>query len=438
MSGYEDHLLITDTTIGPQPWMQLRLVASEEVASVSRSYDVSDGEAKDDLLQTLNVEWTNTSPVEQWVYGMVTKSGSKVTLQCRSRGYISTTHAVYVGWSNPSLGAVEVSRFGVGSDLGNGGLLKIGGAYAISELRQNSQSTPFIPHVTGWNIVRPGETIWGEVVTSFVSEDWENTQIEGGDGDTESSITTGDIRLDLFAVPALVGGVSRSIPTVVGIEYDQDIDTGIFGNQTTDVDVPAGVIENDVLVAIVANNVGLWGAVEPQEEGWALLHSRAASKLGSTDVHLKVYVRLATGSEPAQYSFSNALLSEQTSVIIAIRNAVFDPLSYSDWYAASTVSKFKWKEEHIAPTIDRTGQMLICFSFFSHALTQNITQTSPTGMTEILDVDGQGTSLAVAYLANPPRPSRQRTFYPSAVPHFNGHSISGSIVIPGVTVIESE
>ena len=135
MTTFSDHFDSDDVYIAPQPWMQLRSVASVEAASVSRNYDPSDGVNKNDLIQTLEASWTNTSPVPQQVYGLVTKSGSQVTLQCRSRGYLAMGHAVHVGTGVPSLDLIEVSRFGVGSDLGNGGLLNIGGAYAISELR---------------------------------------------------------------------------------------------------------------------------------------------------------------------------------------------------------------------------------------------------------------------------------------------------------------
>lgn len=440
MTTFSDHFDSDDVYIAPQPWMQLRSVATVEAASVSRNYDPSDGVNKNDLIQTLEASWTNTSPVPQQVYGLVTKSGSQVTLQCRSRGYLSTGHAVHIGTGTPTFDLTEVSRFGVGSDLGNGGLLNIGGAYAISELRQNSVTMPFMPHITQWFTVPAGETITGRVEVAFISENWEGTQIDGGDGDTESKVITGDIRLDLFAVPSQVTVLGRELPTFIGsVESDHEVNFGISGT-VTEVDVPAGTSEGDTILAIICNNAGLFGDVGPVESGWTLLHDRNAAILGGTlDVHMRVYIRTATASEPATYKFTNSLFSEQTSVLITLRDASpFGESLGQDWHAASNVSSYRIVEEHISPSIERAGQLLLCFSFFAHTPLQSpITQTPPNGMTEIADLPGSGTTLAIAYLNNPPNPTLERQFHPSQIPLFSGHSISATILIPGAQIFGS-
>ena len=433
MSGFTDHFSLAGSALAPQPWMQLRGVATGQTTSVSRSYDPSDGQAKSDLIQTLTVDWTNTSPVSQYVYGMVTKSGSQVTLQCRSRGYLATSHAVHVGTGTPTLDMTEVSRFGVGSDLGNGGLLNLGGAYAISELRQNSTSVPLMPHLTQWFLVAAGETITAKIEVRFVSESWENTQIDGGDGDTESKVVTGDVRLDLFAVPTTLKPLPREIPTVVGIAYDRETDTTFAGTQTQ-VSVPAGTAAGDTILAIVCNNLGLFGDVGPLDSGWTQIHDRNADVFNnSLDVHMRIYIRTAAGSG-GSYSFQNSFLSEQTAILITLRDASPHEASLGrDWYAASNVSSYRFVEEQVAPSITRNGQLLVCVSFFAHATLQSpIAQAPPSGMTEIGDFAGTGTTVAVATLASPPNPTKDRKFTPNKVPLFNGHSISATILVPGV------
>lgn len=437
--SFADQFEIVDGAVGPQPWMQLRAVATGSADSVSKTYDPTDGWAKNDTLQTVTVTYTNTTPVAQWVYGMVSKSGSQVTLQCRSRAYISTGHAVWTGASGgtPSLTTIEVSRFGVGTDLGAGGILSIGGAFAISELRGNSATIPLMPHVTQWYLVGAGQKFAAQVVVKFVSEKWENTLIDGGDGNTESKVITGDLRVDLFAVPSVSVPLPRLTPTVVGggsnVKYDRQISTGFTGTQTT-VLVPTGTAAGDVLVAIVCNNQSVLGAVGPVASGWTLLHDRNAGILGGElDVHMRMYIRTATASEPASYLFTNSLLAEQTAVIMAIRNSVpYESALGLDWYVSTNVSSYKFVEEQVAPSIGRDGQLLLGVSFFAHALIQSpITQTPPSGMTELVDIPGAGTTLEICSLTGPPNPTLERKFTPSAVPVFSGHSITAAILIPG-------
>lgn len=433
MTSTEHFDVTADDAVGPQRWMQLRNVATRTIASVSKNYDPSGGGNKNDLLQELELAWTNTSPVSQWVYGLMTKSGSQVTLQCRSRGYIATAHAVDIGTGPPTLNMTEVSRFGTGADTGNGGILNIGGAYSIAELRQNSTTMPFMPHIVEWFLVAPGDTITAKVQTRFISEGWESTQIDGGDGDTESKIITGDVRLDLFAIPSVLRPLPRLIPDIVGWEYDRGVDLGIVDTQTNPA-VPDGVEEGDILLAVVCTNIGLAGSVGPVEPGWTRIHDRKGSPLGETDVHMRIYMRTATDAEPTHYHFTNSLLGEQTSVIIALRNAVPQESSYGlGWHIASTVSAWKLVETQKAPSIEDPGQLLLCLSFFAHTpLQAPIHQGAPTGMTLLADLPGAGSSLAIAYLESPPSPTLERKFTRTKVPQFSGHSIAASVLIPGV------
>jgi hypothetical protein len=431
-----EHFLVTTKHLSPQPWMQLRQVATRSVDAVVKAYNPADGTPKNDLVQTVQTAWTNTTPISQWVYGLMTRAGSQVTLQCRSRGYLSTRHAVHVGSGVPTLTMAEVSRFGIGSDLGNGGILNVGGAYAISELRQNSVTMPLQPHLTGWLLVAAGQTVTAAVEVRFVSEFWEGSMIDGGDGNTESKIAAGELRLDLFAVPVIAPPPGRVVPTVVGSSTNSKVGLGLT------VTKPVGVAAGDVLVAIAANQFGIGESITAPA-GFTLLHSVNDGLGGTAGAHLRIFTKVATGSEPASYAFGNDLLAEEIVHIVALRNctSLIGDANSSGWAVAST--RRKWSSTgslHITPSLSRPGQLLICASFYGRTdnpLDQLIgpepgTQASPAGMTTLVDRNGTSASMNVAYLANPPNPTGERVFTPSPRAFFSNHAISVSLLIPGV------
>lgn len=427
-----DHFEIIDETIAPQPWTQYRLLASKTAASVSRSYDTSGGGNKDDLVHTVDIKWTNNTPVPQWVYGMVTRGGAQVTLQARSRGYLAMLHGVDI-LNVPVLpeghtfDMVEISRFGCGMDAGKGGMLAIGSGFGVHEVRQNSSSAPLMPHATGWYAVAPDQTFHARVTLRFKSEFWENTSIDGGDQNTESLFISGDTRVDLYGIPAVTTPTPRPIPTVVGVEHST--------NNTfhTDVDVPAGTAAGDIMIAVHANQFGLLSDLVPEQAGWTLVHVRDA---GWENSHMKVWLRVAGADEPDSYTFGNGLLAEAITHLIVLRNA--SPDQFDGWQFASTLRKDWWirDEGHIAPSVDRAGQLLLCVSYVPHAFWQDqVTQTPPEGMTEISDVSGELGTMAVAVLPSPPRPTRERVFVPSVGPEWAGRSIALTILVPGAQVI---
>lgn len=420
----DKHFSIVGDAIGPQPWMQYRNVATVTAESVSKSYGVTGGGNKNDPIHDIDIEWTNTTPITQWVYGMVTRGGASVALQARSRGFLLQKHAVDVTTSKPSsFDMVEASRFGIGGDYGKGGILAIGTGFAMSEIRQNSNSIPLAPEKVGWWSVDPGETFYGRVELSFVTLFWENTLIDGGDAGTESTIISGDTRVDLYAVGAPTAPPERLTPTVVGHSH------GIAVTSNTTVNVPAGTAVGDILIATVANQWGLITDITPVQAGWTQVHSRDG---GWQNVHGKVYWRVATDSEPASYSFRNGLIAEEIVHLVSIRNAS-DALD-DGWQFASRMSKRWWQRDtvHIAPSIDRNGQALMCVSFIPFARWQApMSQASPSGMTELRDDCGVASMMASAWLASPPRPTGDRAFVPSAEPVWAGLSVVFSVLIPG-------
>lgn len=97
----------------------------------------------------------------------------------------------------------DSSIFGVGGDLGRGGVLAIGTSFAIPEVRMNSTTFGLAPERTGWALLDPGEELVAATEVRFVTQQWENTTVDGGDSESESSYDTGDTRLDLFALPVI-------------------------------------------------------------------------------------------------------------------------------------------------------------------------------------------------------------------------------------------
>ncbi|UXE04411.1 hypothetical protein SEA_FUNSIZED_40 [Mycobacterium phage Funsized] len=241
-----NHFEITpDGAIRPQPWMTWRQVASVSAASKAGSYGVtlqsdggvgvfgtlgslfgsmfsfipqmfgtssflsgllataSAGGNKNDLLQSLTTGWVNDTPVPQRVYGLISRGGARVSLQARSRGGLTVYSGFKVNAPGDPGPLTPSSMFGVGADIGRGGTLAIGTQFCVAEERMNSVTIPLAPERTEHVVLTPGQSIAARVELRFVSEFWENTQIDGGDAGAESSYETGETRLDLYAVPVL-------------------------------------------------------------------------------------------------------------------------------------------------------------------------------------------------------------------------------------------
>jgi hypothetical protein len=154
---------------------------------------------KNDLIHYVELSWTNATPLPHWCYGMITRGGCRVTLQARSRAYLAV-------WSGYGVGAdpgdlTLSSTTGCGADMGKAGALSTGTGFCIIEERQNTLTIPLAPERGGWQRLEPGETLTARVEVRFVSDQWEASQIDGGDLETESGYQSGDTQLDLFAVP---------------------------------------------------------------------------------------------------------------------------------------------------------------------------------------------------------------------------------------------
>ncbi|QFP96233.1 hypothetical protein SEA_WEST99_39 [Mycobacterium phage West99] len=431
---HPDHFAVVGDALAPQPWMQLRSVATAETAGVAKSYEVSGGLAKNEAVLSLSTRWTNNSPVPQWVYGMVSNEGNAVYLQARSRAYLLERHGFVVDDDPAGVTMVDVSKCGTGFDIGKAGTLSLGTAFGISEYRAHSGTYPLMPQMTGMTLVAPGETFQARVELRFVSEYWEATTIDGGETGSESGYVAGGYRVDLFAVPALTPPGPRPVPTLVGggsVSYDTQT------SSTTEVEVPEDVEEGDMLVAVVGNQLGLAGGIAPVEAGWTRLLVVNDGQFGFADAHLKVYIRRAGSDEPDTYSFTNNLLAQQIACLFAVRDAAENV--EEGWRAASALRRQFWEraEGHVAPSIDARGQLLVCVSYFAKpVLAPDITQTPPEDMSELVDIAKSASSMAIAYLESPPQPTGERAFTLSQEPlgvlgSLPNRTITATILIPG-------
>lgn len=434
---HPDHFAIIGDALVPQPWMQLRWVARDEVAGVSRSYEVAGGVAKNDPVLNVQTHWTNNTPLPQWVYGMVSNGGNAVFLQGNSRAYLLEKHGFLIApdTDDGDIAMVEVSKTGTGFDIGKAGTLGTNGAFGISEYRAHSGSYRLMPQMTGMTLVAPGEKFNARVELSFKSDLWNATSLDGGETGSESGFVAGGYAIDLYALPALTPPGPRPVPTILSgsVAYDTQL------TSSTVVDVPADATEGDVLVAITGNQLGLASAIAPVESGWTELLVVNDGQFGFADAHLKAWMRPATADEPATYSFTNSLLAQEITALFAVRDAALNV--EEGWHAASALRRQFWERapDHVAPSIEANGQLLICVSYFAKPpfpLVGDITQTPPEDMTELLDAAKSASSMAIAYMADPPNPTGDRGFVLSDEPlgllgSLPNRTIAATILIPG-------
>jgi len=389
------------------------------------------------VYQTLTVAWSNNSPISQYVYGLVHQGGSAVALQARSRGYLRTSHSLSV-MTNPKAAApspyTEVSRFGGGSDIGVGGLLGIGTDFAIHEVRSHSSTVYLMPHITGWTEVQPGQTITASVEVRFVSEKWESTTITNGKDNTDCTVLAGELGIDLWAVPLVENPLVRLTPTVVGHNAKME------NSKSVKVAKPPGTQYQDVLLAIVGNNFGDATAITAPA-GWVKIHAVNDNAFDWFNSHVKVFAKQAGTSEPADYTFTNSFGAEQIVHLVTLRGAVM-PSTGADsngWSIGSTRTKYATRGDmHTAPSMSTNGQLLICASFFG--LADNIfdgfgvvqvEQTVPTGMNEMLNLNGANSSMCVAVLEEPPNPTQERKFTTQPRAYFAGSAVALAILVAG-------
>jgi hypothetical protein len=427
-----EHFSVVDDRLSPQPWMQLRNVSHDEVGPVSKSYKPADGKAKDELVQNVQTHFTNNTPMNQWVYGMVTQGGAQVTLQVRSRAFLSTSHGVLIAPDAEADDFVmrEQSRFGVGADIGLGGLLATGSAFGEAEVRGHSNTVPLMVDTTGWFLVEPGEKFNARVEVSFVSDKWEASRIDGGDDESESKFIAGDLAIDLYAVPALSQSVEPAEITVASAVSDCGYDE-LFDLLSPLVDIGDTIL---AYVTTAAHVVGVGDQyIEPLYDAWNKLHSREAPD-GSG---FAIYALLVDEDTPDHFQFTAPPFVENIISLIPVAGGlpVRDNEDNLLWSIASRITGSRLFSEHTAPSLNIPGQGLIIGNvvFDPDGLTLDFDVDLPDGFVTVVKILCATSALILGFLAHPSRPTLDWPFQFNGLPDF-GNLFSFSTLIPAVTV----
>lgn len=186
-----------DVELTPRAYMAWRHVATASLAS-SLFTPTFGGAAINTLIGDVTATWTNTTPIPQIAYAILTRAGSGVVTQARSRLFINTSTGVSSGPVAPAPTLTLTGRMGVGIDLGiTGGTPQV--YFGISEHRQAQRAT-----LVGTNtVIPPTQQFKARFELRMVSDNWETTAVVGGVTEFEASVRTGESRIDIFAYPQL-------------------------------------------------------------------------------------------------------------------------------------------------------------------------------------------------------------------------------------------
>lgn len=199
-----DHFDVdADGGMTPNPVLQWRHVATNELGNFSEVYDVDAGNQAEDLGQ-FQVAWTNSDPaVSMVVYGILTRGGSTVITTARTRLYIETYYgqASGVAPADPVASTLH-GRMGNGVDFqrARSPIDDTNVNFGLCQTRQAERSSLIGTTVT----LAPGEQYKLRARLRVDANFWETLPPDGGDAETLLSVLTGETRLDLFALPVIV------------------------------------------------------------------------------------------------------------------------------------------------------------------------------------------------------------------------------------------
>lgn len=191
--------MVDGTHLRPRDYMQWRHVVTNFAAATSQSFGRTDVTAKNIALHTVTASWTNSTPIAQYAYGLLTRGPTRVILQAINAAYIQTSvgQAAGVAPADPTASTV-FSRFGCGLsfEIPSGEKLY----YGTHETRIGSRTTLLGDTVR----LEPGEMLKLVVSLRFISQAWNTVAIpETMFADTPSQFETGESQIDIFAYPAI-------------------------------------------------------------------------------------------------------------------------------------------------------------------------------------------------------------------------------------------
>lgn len=188
--------------MSPNPVLQWRHVATNELGGFSEVYDVDAGNQAEDLGE-LQVAWTNADTVSMQVYGILTRGGSTVVSTARTRLYIETYFGQTSGVAPADpVASTLIGRMGNGVDFqrARNPIDNTNANFGLIQTRQAERSSLIGTTVT----LATGEEMKIRVRLRVDAGFWETLPPDGGDAETLLSVLTGDTRLDLFAIPVIV------------------------------------------------------------------------------------------------------------------------------------------------------------------------------------------------------------------------------------------
>jgi hypothetical protein len=169
--------------------------------------------------------------------------------------------------------------------------------------------------------------------------------------------------------------------------------------------VPTGTAAGDLLVALVVGPTNV--ATTATVTGWTLDKSQGGADSAANDGQT-TYYRVATGSEPASYTFTSTGTANRMSVLMA-RVTGADTTTPLD--VATVSSSGAAATTYTAPSITTTtaGAMLLHWVSVNASSTNAMTITPPSGLTQKALTDGSVAAGRKAGLWSEPRPTAGAT-----------------------------
>ncbi len=156
---------------------------------------------------------------------------------------------------------------------------------------------------------------------------------------------------------------------------------------------PAGVVENDVLIAAVGFRPSSASITPPS--GWTLVRRVDNNGGAGAQSSLAVYRKLAGASEPASYAWDASGAFGAVGGIQAFFNVdTVNPVNVENGQATGA------SLSHATPSITTTSPNTMLVT--AHSYGSPTTWTAPTGMTEAVDTLAGGHSLIASHVLQPP------------------------------------
>lgn len=142
---------------------------------------------------------------------------------------------------------------------------------------------------------------------------------------------------------------------------------------------PTGVAAGDLLLAFHASDVDGSFAAMTAPSGWTQI---GLGPTGATLPFLKVWQRIATGSEATSYAFPDSTGANGSAVVVALygQNAT-TPVSAGPTFSSSTSAS----TSHVAPSVTGVADGVLLTAHVAHSNNTTRTYTPPAGMTELAD-----------------------------------------------------